>query len=373
MKKGIILLVSLWLFAMLPVSAAAAEIPHTAARAFVLYCPQNQQVLLSANKDKYMKPASTTKLMTTLLTLEEAQTRDKSVTFTREMTAEGSSMYLKIGERVRLSDLAAGMMLRSGNDAANAAAISIDGSLARFASRMNRRARQIGMKHTHFVTPSGLDDESHYSTAYDLALLMAQGLRSKAFAALTRRQSVTVRFLSPSDKKVTYANHNKLLRLYPPCIGGKTGYTMAAGRCLVSAAQKNGVTLICVTLDDRSDWNDHMHLYDYGFSKLAAYQPRGAKLTLPVVGGTQDSVQASCAPSEPIALEPAQLRRVRRKIIAEHFVYAPVKKGQRLGSVQYILDGRVLRTGAVTSARAVSSETVESGIWQKIKEFFHYG
>ena len=106
---------------------------------------------------------------------------------------------------------------------------------------------------------------------------------------------------------------------------------------------------------------------------MAAYQPRGAKLTLPVVGGTQDSVQASCAPSEPIALEPAQLRRVRRKIIAEHFVYAPVKKGQRLGSVQYILDGRVLRTDAVTSARAVSSETVESGIWQKIKEFFHYG
>ena len=373
MKKPIALLLCICLILTLPVSAAAVGVPHTGARAFVLYCPQNKQVLLSADKDKRMKPASTTKLMTTLLTLESARKNDRQVTFTREMTAEGSSMYLKIGERVRLSDLAAGMMLCSGNDAANAAAIAADGSAERFALRMNRRARQIGMKNTHFVTPSGLDDDDHYSTAYDLALLMAEGLRSKDFADLTKRRSMTVDFLSPSGKKVTYINHNKLLKLYPSCIGGKTGYTTAAGRCLVSAARQNGVTLICVTLDDRSDWDDHITLFDYGFSCLAAYQPRGASLTLSVVGGVSDSVRAGCGSSEPIALAPAQLRRVKRKIIAEHFVYAPVHKGQRLGSVQYILDGKVLRTDAVTAAEAVPTETAERGLWQKIKDIFNYG
>ena len=373
MKKPVTLLLCICLMLTLPVCASAESVPHTGARAFVLYCPQNKQVLLSADKDKRMKPASTTKLMTTLLALESARKSDRPVTFTREMTAEGSSMYLKIGERVRLSDLAAGMMLCSGNDAANATAIATDGSMEKFASRMNRRAQQIGMKNTHFVTPSGLDDDDHYSTAYDLALLMAEGLRSRDFATLTKRQSITVEFLSPSGKKATYTNHNKLLKLYPSCIGGKTGYTMAAGRCLVSAARQNGVTLICVTLDDRSDWDDHIALYDYGFSCLAAYQPRGASLTLPVVGGVSDSVKAGCEPSEPIVLAPVQLRRVKRKIIAEHFVYAPVKKGQRLGSVQYILDGKVLRADAVTAAEAVMKETDGRGLWQKIKDFFHYG
>ena len=144
-----------------------------------------------------MKPASTTKLMTSLITLEYADSADKVVTFTKDMTAEGSSMYLKVGEKVKLSDLAAGMMMASGNDAANAAAISIAGSAEKFSELMNNRAAVIGMKNTHFVNPSGLDDENHYSTAYDMALLMSYALENESFAKLTSQKSVTVEFSEP--------------------------------------------------------------------------------------------------------------------------------------------------------------------------------
>ena len=175
-----------------PVSVGAEDTVETSAGAFVLYCAENGEIILSKNENQRMKPASTTKLMTVLLTLEQAAKNDRVVTFTDEMIAEGSSMYLQVGEKVRLSDLAAGMMMASGNDAANAAAISISGSAEKFSGLMNARAAQIGMKNTHFVTPSGLDDDEHYTTAYDMALLMAAGLQNKDFADLTYQKSVGV-------------------------------------------------------------------------------------------------------------------------------------------------------------------------------------
>ena len=155
----------------LPVSSAEVE---TSAQAYALYCPDNGELLLSSNPDKRLSMASTTKIMTALITLEHAASDNKTVEFTDEMTAEGSSMYLKVGERVTLDDLAVGMMMQSGNDAANAAAIAIAGSVGDFAALMNRRAAEIGMENTRFVTPSGLDDDGHYSTARDMALLMAE-------------------------------------------------------------------------------------------------------------------------------------------------------------------------------------------------------
>ena len=207
MKKWLSVLLSCALAFCFPVAVHAEEAPETGAEAMVLYCVENESVILSKNKDREMRPASTTKLMTTLLALEEAAKNDRVVTFTQEMTAEGSSMYLKLGEQVRLSDLAAGMMMCSGNDAANAAAIAIAGSDKKFANLMNTRARQLGMTHTHFVTPSGLDDDNHYSTAYDMALLMRAGLQNADFADLTYQKTKTVRFVQPSGKSVTYSNN----------------------------------------------------------------------------------------------------------------------------------------------------------------------
>lgn len=185
-----------------------------------------------------MKPASTTKIMTSLITLEEAASCNSEVTFKQEMVAEGSSMYLKVGEKVRLSDLASGMMMASGNDAANAAAYTISGSPEKFSQRMNEKAKQIGMTNTNFVTPSGLDDDNHYSSAKDMALLMSYALENDDFANLTAKKSVTVEFLEPKSKKTAYANHNRLLSLYPYCTGGKQAIQRRQGGALFPLPKK---------------------------------------------------------------------------------------------------------------------------------------
>ena len=371
MKK----LISLMIIAVLcvPVCARAAQKPVTGAESFVLYCPQNGSVVLSQNAQKRMKPASTTKLMTTLLTLEASQNSNRTVTFTRKMAAEGSSMYLKFGEKLRLDDLAAGMMMCSGNDAANAAAVTIGKTRGGFAKLMNKRAKQIGMKHTNFVTPSGLDDDNHYTTAYDLALLMAAGLENKAFRELTAQKSAKVSFVEPKGKTVSYNNHNKLLRLDPRCTGGKTGYTAAAGRCLVSSAEQNGVTLICVTLNDKNDWNDHIALYDYGFCALSAYSPGELSLEIPCVGGDGGSVTAVCKSNKPIILKAGENKRVSQVIIADAFLYAPVNKGSTVGSVEYRLDGKLLKKYRLTAQNEIKIQKVKTGFWKKIKEFFNHG
>ena len=310
-------------------TAVSAEETETGARAYVLYCVENHSIILSKNETRRMRPASTTKLMTTLLTLEEAAKNDRIITFTQEMTAEGSSMYLEVGEQLRLSDLATGMMMCSGNDAANAAAISVGGSAEGFARLMNARAKQLGMAHTHFVTPSGLDDDEHYTTAYDLALLMAGGLRNRAFADLTFQKSKSVRFVKPADKLVTYNNHNRLLSLCEGCIGGKTGYTDAAGRCLVSAARRDGITLICVTLDDRDDWNDHIALYDSGFSMLERVQSGGTRLNLACVGGERQTLTVKAARDACAVVAKGKAEDVSQTVYLDPFAYAPVCTGRQ--------------------------------------------
>ena len=374
MKKALsLLLCTVLLFC--PLCVHAAEIPETQAEAFVLYCPESGELLASRNADKRMKPASTTKLMTTLLTLEQAAKGNETVTFSQEMTAEGSSMYLKLGEKVTLRDLAAGMMMSSGNDAANAAAITIAGDDERFARLMNDRAEEISMKNTHFVTPSGLDDDDHYSTAYDLALLMEAGLKNEDFRQLTAQKSAMVSFTEPSDKRVTYNNHNRLLSLYEYCIGGKTGYTSAAGRCLVSAAEKDGVTLICVTLDDKNDWNDHISLYEYGFSQRAAYQSPDSAFAaeVPVVGGEKSSVTVMGDRDFRLTVSAEDKDKIERKVLLDRFLYAPVREGQQVGRIEYTLRGERVGGTALKAAADVPEQKARGGLWEWIKGLLHHG
>lgn len=357
------------------VSAEDNAVPSVSAQSYVLYCADNGKIICSKDENKQMKPASTTKLMTSLIALEEAASGNKKVKFTDEMIAEGSSMYLKVGEVVTLKDLASGMMMASGNDAANATAISISGSTEKFAAKMNERAQQIGMKNTHFVTPSGLDDEEHYSTAYDLAVLMSYALENEDFAQLTSQKSATVNFIEPSSKKTTYSNHNKLLSLYEYCIGGKTGYTMAAGRCLVSASKKYGLTLICVTLNDKNDWNDHISLYDYGFSQYSCYSSADTEFfaDIPCVGGESDTVTVTGEKNASIVIPSEDKDRVSRKVYVDSFVYAPIKKNEAVGRIEYLIDDKVISVVDLIAVDKVNSKKEIKNIFTKIKDLFTYG
>lgn len=374
MKKLVAVLLGM-ICALIPASvgAAAVSVPETGAQAYILYCPENGEILASHNEHERMKPASTTKLMTTLVTLEQAARGNAILTFTNDMVAEGSSMYLKVGEQLTLRDLAVGMMMSSGNDAANAAALTISGSAGSFAELMNKRAAEIGMKQTHFVTPSGLDDDDHYSTAYDLALLMAEGLQNADFARLTSLKSAQVVFREPHNKRVTYSNHNRLLSLYEYCIGGKTGYTQAAGRCLVSAAQRDGLTLICVTLHDPSDWNDHAALYEYGFTQLKTVlaDDSAFRLAVPVVGADTESVPV--VGEKAFSAVTGTATKVERRVLLPNFLYVPIEKGRQVGVVEYRANGKLLGATALLAADDVPEQQSSGGFFDWIKDLFGYG
>lgn len=377
MKKIISAMLSvLFVFAFsITVNADDNSIPSISSESYVLYCVDNAKIIASKDENKRMKPASTTKLMTSLITLEEVASGNKRVKFTDEMIAEGSSMYLNVDEVVTLKDLATGMMMASGNDAANAAAVAVSGSVDKFADRMNERAKQIGMKNTHFVTPSGLDDENHYSTAYDLAVLMAYALENDDFAELTAQKSSTVSFIEPSSKKTSYSNHNRLLSMYEYCIGGKTGYTMAAGRCLVSAAEKNGLTLVCVTLNDKNDWNDHISLYDYGFSQYSCYSSQDTEFftDIPCVGGEDDTVTVTGEKDVCVVVESDDKEKIIRKIYIDSFLYAPVNKDEVVGRIEYLLDDKVISEIKLIAVDNVNFKKEFKNIFTIIKDLFTYG
>ena len=344
---------------------------NPSARAYVLYCADNGQILLSQNPDERLPMASTTKIMTALITLEIAAKENRVVEFTEEMTAEGSSMYLQVGEKVRLYDLAVGMMMQSGNDASNAAAIAISGSVERFADRMNRKASEIGMENTHFVTPSGLDDEAHYSTAADMARLMAYALQNRDFCKMTAQTAMTVSFVEPAGKRVQYPNHNRLLQMYDGCIGGKTGYTQTAGRCLVSAAQRGGMTLIAVTLDDRDDWNDHMSLYDEGFLQYVAVIPdKLTEFRIPTVGGTTDEAAVYVKQNARVIIPRDSLNELETTVILPPFLYAPVQRNYAAGRIRYRLNGRTVGEIPLLCADSIAYNSRKRGFFEYLSDIW---
>lgn len=320
--------------------------------AAVLIDEGSGRVFFEQDKDEILPMASTTKIMTALLTLEEEDLDRYFTVNSRAIQVEGSSMGLQAGDRATLRILAAGMLLASGNDAANAAAVRIAGSIEAFAARMNLRAAEIGMTNTHFVTPSGLDDEEHYSTAYDMALLAREALKNSDFAAICSQTSMLVCYGNPPyDRWLT--NHNRLLRLVEGADGVKTGFTKKSGRCLVSSAERDGVSLICVTLHCSDDWNYHKAVYEKYFGLLRAEELSGlvGDIRIPVAGSGIFSVRCSAEPVTAALME-GEFERVEAAVDLEPFLFAPVEAGEKVGEVVFFLDGQEF---ARTEVHAVGS------------------
>ena len=294
------------------------------------------EVLYSFNCNERLPMASTTKIMTALLLCELGGDLSTTVVTTNEMvTVEGSSMGLLAGDTVSYYDLLYGMMLSSGNDAANTVAISLAGSVDRFVDLMNERAEQMGLVNTCFVTPSGLDADEHYTTAYELALIAKEALKNEHFAKAAASRSARLCYGNPPYYR-TLTNHNKLLKMYDDVIGVKTGFTKKSGRCLVSACKKDGKFVIAVTLNDGNDWQDHRYLLDLGISlietKEFSYPDRIVKI--PCVSG---SVIEAEVPS--VSINVTENTNVTYQIKAPTFLYAPISKGQKIGEICYYCDG----------------------------------
>ena len=358
--------------ALCPVARAAG--PEVSAQSAVVLTADTGTVLFEKDGHTPRPVASTTKIMTALLALEAAQERgDPLVDITQEMVAvEGSSMGLQAGDSISLTGLAAGMLLASGNDAANAAALYLDASLESFAARMNQRAAALGMEDTHFVTPSGLDGEDaqglgHLSTAYDMALLARAALEDQAFRQLCSSPSLAVEFAEPV-KRVTYTNHNKLLTQYQGCVGVKTGFTKEAGRCLVSAAERDGALLIAVTLNAPNDWQDHTALLDYGFTQVEPYQLAGGdvRLTVPVVGSPVEVVSLRGSNGGEVTLPLGQGAQVERVVRVPKFLYAPVEAGEQVGEICWYLEGQLLGSAPLTAAGAAPLQEKAPSLWERL-------
>lgn len=312
-------------------STTAASPPSVSALSAVLMDADTGALLFCKNERQRLAMASTTKIMTALLALESPDPQASFAVDSASLRVEGTSMGLLPGDRVTLTDLAVGMLLLSGNDAANAAAVRLAGSPAAFAAKMNARAAVLGLSDTHFVTPSGLDDREHFSTAYDMARLGAAALQNRVFAEICASSRLSITCGTPAVTR-SFQNHNRLLRELDGCIGIKTGFTKKAGRCLVSACSRQGRRLICVTLKAPDDWRDHTALYDYGFSLYTPASLPAQKYRLPIVGGTLSSVSALPPPAPPLSLRAGEQLTLTARL--RPFEYAPVMAGEVVGCLE---------------------------------------
>lgn len=314
------------------------------AKTYVLIEKDTKKILHSKDEHTKMPMASTTKIMTTILALES---KDLDTPFKVEekwVKVEGSSMGLLPGDTVTMLDLCYGMMLASGNDAANVVAYKLAGDIKNFAKLMNDKAKEIGMKNTNFVTPSGLDDKDHYSTAYDMALLARYALNNQLFKEICSTQKKQLSYGNPPYDR-WLSNHNKLLKTYEGCIGVKTGFTKKSGRCLVSAVQKDNTTLIAVTLNAPNDWQDHTRLYNYGFKniKVSEYKINEDEISLNVVGANEKNLLAK--PKTQVyntILDENEKNNIKTKIYCDKFLYAPIKKDDVVGKISIIYNDTIL-------------------------------
>lgn len=339
--------------------ASEVEFPYVSAQSAAVLDSDSGRLLYEKNSSTPMKVASTTKIMTAILVLENCNLND-TVKITREHYAEGSSMYLKEGEELTVRDLLYGLLLMSGNDAALALAHHCSGGPDEFAVLMNAKASEIGMTDSSFRNPNGLDAEGHHSTAKDMAVLASYCLKNKEF-----REIVGTKAGSFGGRYMT--NNNKLLQRLEGCTGIKTGYTRSAGRCLVSSTLRNGREIVVVTLNAPNDWNDHIVLHNRAFDAYNEYQIGLAGMVctdIPVQSGEYPKVELVY--SEDCITWVAEGEKVETVIYADRFVYAPVRAGEHAGEIVVSIEGREIRRVPLVFSRDIEEVIVPTRLFERM-------
>ena len=337
--------------------------PEVSARGAALFSPDTDTFLYEKNGDARLPMASTTKIMTALVAAELGELSQK-IKIPREATGiEGSSLYLCEGEILTLEELLYGLMLRSANDAATAIALALCGSVPAFADKMNEKAAALGLADTHFDNPHGLDSENHFTTAKDLARLGAAAIENETVRRIASTYKITV---GEGESKRLIVNHNKLLHSYEGAIGLKTGFTKKCGRCLVGAAEREGVTLISTTLSAPDDWADHKKMLDYGFSRLTCYarlSPEQFQKQIAVLGGKKSTVTVKNGEGFSL-VERAGLSEVQEKVCLNPTATAPIQKGDVLGQILYYRDGTLLGSVSLRATEDIPAiKKKKHGLW----------
>lgn len=371
MKKITAILAAIFLFRILFFTDVSASTENSAQSAVVIDA-ESGKILYEKDAHTRRGMASTTKIMTALVALENSSLDTLVTVDPRACGVEGSSIYLFENEKITMESLLYALMLQSANDAAEAIAYAISGSIEAFVALMNEKADEMGLTATHFDNPHGLDGETHYTTAYELALIAAKALENEIFAEIvsTVKKSIP---LHNGEATRLLVNHNRLLREYDDIIGVKTGFTKKCGRTLVSAAQKNGIRLICVTLNDGNDWADHRMLLNHGFSLYEENQivdTDECSYTVPVCGGEKSSV---CVKNNsPLsAILPKNHGEIVSVTELPRFLYAGIEKGDIIGKTVFYADGIKIGEVLLYAQDTVSIKREEKNFWKIIFSFLY--
>ncbi len=365
-----VLFVLLW-FA---ISSVYAEIlmpspPRLAAKSYVLMDFDSGQFLAESNSNERMDPASLTKIMTAYVIFNELKNNniridDKVHISEKAWRMEGSRMFVEVDKEVPVEALLKGLVIQSGNDASVALAEHVAGSEEAFASLMNKHARRLGMKSTHFVNSTGLPDKEHYTTAHDLALLVQ---------ALIRDFPEQYKLNSEKEYRyngITQYNRNKLLWRDPSVDGVKTGHTNAAGYCLVASAKRDGMRLISVVMNTSSEKaraTESQKLLKYGFrffSTHRLYEANKPLTNLPVWKGESDKLPLGLSKPLYVTIPRGQYDNLKATMNVDETIVAPVEKGQEFGTVNIALDGKQIAQQPLLSLKAVA----EGGLFTRLKD-----
>ena len=340
----------------------------TSAKASILINADTGEVIYSQNQNEKLPMASTTKIMTALLLCEEGN-MEKGITVTPQMVkVEGTSMGLLGGDKVTYKALLYGMLLASGNDAANVTAYALGGTIDGFVNMMNQRAKELGLNNTHFETPSGLDGDEHYTTAEDLANLARVCMDNPLFKEAASTKAITLEYGNPPYRR-TLTNHNKLLKIFEGAVGVKTGFTKKAGRCLVSCAEREGKRVIAVTLKDPNDWEDHINLLNYGLEKVktTVITPEKTDFSISVISSQNQSVEVKI---EEYTVSSLDTSGFSCEVNLPTFLYAPVKEGDVIGSVVYYKNKTQIARRDIKASQNIEKNSPKKSFWEKYKESF---
>ncbi|WP_093136792.1 D-alanyl-D-alanine carboxypeptidase family protein [Salinibacillus kushneri] len=343
----------------LPITAHAE--PGVSAQNAVLMEYESGRVLFEKKPHQQKSIASITKIMTAIVAIENGHLNDTVKVSEKAVRTEGSSIYLEAGDKVKLIDLIYGLMLRSGNDAAVAIAEHVGGSTEGFAHLMNEKAKWIGMTNSHFTNPHGLEEEGHYSTAYDMALLMRYAMHNETFAKISGSKEYKA-----ETEQYPWHNKNKMLtKYYQYCTGGKTGYTSKAGRTLVTSAEKDDMKLIAVTLNDPKDWDDHTSLFEWGFDSFDLQLIRDmGQIDIPLPGG--NTVSGEIINPVLLPLSESEWKKIENKTyIKENF---QLTDNSVIGKQIYTLNDKVLAERNIIKEPTIPKE---ESLFDKVKGLFH--
>lgn len=332
---------------------------------YILMDANSGRVIIEKNSNEKMAMASTTKIMTALIALEEGNLKDKITIDDRSIDIEGSSIYLKKNEVLSLKDLLYGLMLRSGNDSSIAIANHIGKDVDGFVNKMNSKAKSIGALNTNFENPHGLSEKNHYSTAYDLALITKEALKNEHFKQIFKSKT----YNANREKNGYFVNKNKTLWEYEGGNGGKTGYTTSSGRCLVSTAQRNGMNLIAVSLG-ASDWfNDNYKLMDYGFENFKPYiiYDNNQLIKKIDIEDGNKTIYALANNEFVYPLSDEERKDIKIKLEIDKNIKTPIEKGQKIGVIETYLEGVLIKKENVISKDIVKKNNIIQKILEEIK------